>query len=355
VASAKGPLFVGNVAIAPEQIASSGTTLLVRDVMGRSLGQPTGAFWFLAPRAVVDADGVVHLVWAEPDRTTAPERTPWGALQPASLWAASYHASRGWSAAVQLYAGRFSWRKGLLDGIARDGDRLGFAIRGPRRTGEGLLFVTRHSGQWQVYVVDPGAGGAYLSAVLRGRTVILASIEADRSVGADQNSVFVRTSGDGGATWSPAHLVSRSGATPADNVRLRVTRDGTLLLLWSQTRQDGSQVLRLVWSNDQARSWSAPQDLPLPGPISTPQIVLDGCDRLYAAFEHPTSPGSHVDMATWRGQWQSPKHLPQADGGADLSLALGIDGRPVLYFSTQHGSTPQGHVIVSQPRRKLGR
>jgi hypothetical protein len=212
---------------------------------GQSVPAPPGDFSFLFPVGAASGE-TLWVVWAEPSKEQAAQPIPWFVLRPEALWAASWTPRAGWSTPRVVRQGPFMWIKGATDGLAESPGEFALAIARPAEAGGGLLFLTLNNGDFATSAI-PGTDGALMAPTgAFGPFRYVAFLNAREGVERDQNSVFIVTSHDGGASWSDPHLLSASGMNRADHVRLRVSGTGAVELTWLQTLPNSSIALSMI-------------------------------------------------------------------------------------------------------------
>ena len=244
---------------------------------GDELPLPEGSFTFARPRVVFDSSGRIHIFWAEPQPSNASSDTSTGAPDLGELYHGVYLGGSSavevngrrvtWSVPRSVYrAGQLGWYPGSADvHTSPDGTiHLAFSVHGPWnglvhiREGQGTRVITEFIEEAGLYPdLHIGADGRVFMAFIA---------PARDGPGWDANSVFFRRSVDGGRSWEPAVLVSRSGRNEAHEVRLVATEDGTLHLAWRQNTSGGSGA-EAVWhstSSDAGATWTRPRGLPFP-------------------------------------------------------------------------------------------
>jgi len=288
------------------------------DERGQSIGRPAGPFSFILPRAAVDASGRLHLLWGEP--AEAPRSRPayeWP-LQAVQVWTASYTPDGGWSVAEKLYQGEpIGWEFATLSDPSTTGSSeiVVAASRKATALGGGVLLARFDGLRWATSEVPfpwPLAGPLYPSAVVRVRRLFLAFISADPDADSDVNSVWLRASADGGASWEAPRLVSRSGSTPALDVHVLAGPNDELRFVWLQNvtveRGPGAPaVVRQMLSRDAGAAWLPPSDLGGAGPRGRVRAAVDRCGRTHVLFEDISrgADASRLAHAVWDGRWSA--------------------------------------------------
>jgi hypothetical protein len=309
-----------------------------------SIGVPRGRFAFYSPKAVLDAAGTLHVLWAEPEHPDSARRTRRDP-ELTSLWYASY-SHRRWSPAEKVYTtpGRLMWVADLEKLVVDSAGRLHATVfEWPRQAG--VIVLTRKDRRWTTSYV-PATSRAFYGSLAVGRegNLYLAYIALDTTVRRDAGSVFLTRSTDGGKTWAPAVQVSRSGQTQATSVRTLVAPDGRVHLVWGQNLSGGlvAEVLRHVASADSGRSWTRPSDLPIvPGFRSDLRAAMDGCGVVHVTYhdEHPPpNPGDQpigtgeLRYARWDGAWREADSPFPHLSVIYSDLARGPNGRVHLFL-----------------------
>lgn len=317
---------------APDTVRES--PLSIARLGGQGIGRPSGHFRFVSPRLLADRAGRLHLLWGEPVDASAPVTgSEWSRQHVTAIWTASYDPARGWSASRKVYDGP---EIGWADATSTDGDghpdrAAVVATVKTKRAWPGVLRVWRVNGDSVVSSIAEIYGSpAYQTVALSGDTSYLAYIATSREVlpgeigPHDNNSVWLQRSLDRGATWQKEILVSRSGDDPASQLRLHLTPDGTVHLLWRKDFSTGVSVIRHAESLDGGRNWSAPDDLhPSQSPFSNLHSVVDACGALQLVHEYmdPNTGNARLEVATWNGRWTRAEQLRfpgQRVGGAAI-------------------------------------
>jgi hypothetical protein len=151
----------------------------------------------------------------------------------------------------------------------------------------------------------------------------------------DLNSVWFTYSEDGGKSWAPAILVSRSGTRAARDPRLAVTSTGALHLFWGQNYTGGleTHALRHVSSTDGGLTWAAPVDLSAPYAPDQLLGVASANDRIYVLFTQ--SGGDKLAAAMWcGGQWRGVATLPTTQYFVGKAVIVeNTDGSPSVLWA----------------------
>ncbi|HEX6912655.1 MAG TPA: sialidase family protein [Longimicrobium sp.] len=336
---------VGNDIYLFDSLPSPPRPLIAVAIAGRDIGKPAGDFLFASPRAFVDSDGTLHVLWAEPGNDWRPVvREDWGTFRQhyASVWHAAYTPAAGWSRPGQVYASSLiTWYHGTADMVLDSAGTLhGVIADEEART---MFYLSFSHGAWQARPI-PGITHApvYMSiAVSRDGWVYVAYVDADRSVRGDGNSVFLVRSTDGGRTWLAPQLISRSGTDRATQTRVLAAPDGTMHLVWAKNLSGGlePQVIRHAASGDGGETWSPPQDVDIPDGLGTLHAAMDRCGAVHVVHE------SHVDVdeaqteqrrlfyARWNGGWSALESPFDDFNSTEADMVTGSDGSPSLVWS----------------------
>jgi hypothetical protein len=196
---------------------------------------------------------------------------------------------------------------------------------------ETVLFPRHPDRAWvDRFDVPTGAGDIWVGdvAMTRGRMAVATREDIQGFWG----TIRVRTSGDGGRTWSPA--VDVSGRGNAARQSLVAAPDGMLTLAWSQQEPGGfTQQLVVRRSRDGGVSWSAPVVVATPGGgvVGLPAIVTTDTAAV-VAFTDGATGEIWAQPLTGDGAPDGPpaavgtaRHLLYSDG-ALLDGALTIAG-----------------------------
>jgi hypothetical protein len=286
-----------------------------------TLPRPTGDFSFLGPRATVEANGQLRLVWGEPDESGVGHirAREWLVQRVTTLWTATLSMSGEWSAARVIYRDpSLAWpARGSSDNFGGT-DPLQAAVV-PSRTQSAWLDRTA-----RVHALPAETGYGYLSLHVDSDASYLSYIAAANldkvrpTVGpdgtllrSDQNSVFVASSKDAGVTWDPGRLVSLSGENPAYDVQVQVGRLHDVHLVWNQSLHSGASVIRHVVSTDGGVSWGRPDDLPLQGHVENIQTGIDDCGTIHVVYEDWSNGvgDTRLIYARWSGSWSNVEAL----------------------------------------------
>jgi hypothetical protein len=259
---------------------------------------------------------------------------------PATVWTATHEATSGWSAPQQvpLETDQPRWRRtGVADNLGNAALEQGIGLL-PMRPSPSLPYLRLGTdGSWHRITV--AALGAYATVASDGEWMVAAYAAADSEwarspanpTHEDANSVFVRSSRDGGATWSPPVLVQRGGTTPAQDVNVLLGDKREIHLIWAQATPSGNAIRHVV-SSDPAR-WPKPDDLPAAN-LKNMRAVIDSCGRVQLVAEDWSSGVDRTQLvaATWDGRWSAPVRLFADLEGMTPDLRTSSGGDPVLAF-----------------------
>lgn len=331
---------------------------------GGVLGSPPGAVGFFDPVMAVDRAGTLHVVWAEGQEGAASDpSTPFAHLSLTRVLHARYQAGEWGRASVIYRAAKIPWQRPLMSQLVVDrSDQLHLAFAAQRVPGPPSLVHLRTSEEgWRATEwsqplpagndrsadgpLIPATGGIYASAAAGpGSRLYLAFLSPARFTGGapvpggDSNSLWLKRSDDGGATWSPPVLVHQSG--PRGAYEPRIVSDGadTVHIVWQKDLDDapGPDAVWHSISTDGGQKWSEPGEIRAPGqsPFRNLRTTAVPGGELYIAFAS-VAPGDRQDeqifYSRWRGSaWSAPRPLrPESNvNGFDLTA----DGTGRLHF-----------------------
>jgi hypothetical protein len=311
---------------------------------GASLGAPSFNGWFAIPR-VARADSALMLVWGEP-ADTVPRKLAFVPNRLRTLWAATHPPEGGWTAPEKLLsASDISWPSGSLLTSAKTGRPQLTVPMLPEGARQPVVFyIARDAKSWR-HVRVPGTDGAVSSALGEAPdgTLVLAFVATDSSLSLDENSLFIATSSNAGATWSNPQLITRGGVR--DPVVL-FGPDDRLHVLWRQValREGGADVIRHVATQTLSRDivWSQPSDLHARPGFFRFTSVIDSCGTIHVVYEdwHGGEAGD-VDYASFReGVWSEPVHVLPGWLTVDPFLMIGDRGEISLFVLGHRGTAP---------------
>lgn len=232
------------------------------------------------------------------------------------------------------------WDTGFAGQVANSDSVAAIAVVRDIAGQSPALSLLRYIAQgWQVIPIPrtEGAGGS--CTALRGSTVYVAYTAAVDGAGRDMNSVFLVASDDLGQSWSPPRLISQSGEFPAGPLRLLVSGDSDLHLVWEQWTGGSTFVVRHRQSRDGV-AWSQASDLKLSGSFGNPQIILDRRGRLHLIHEDYPNGGEQGGLMTaiHADRWSEPAPLFPGFRALDPFVTAMADGTLALAFlSPGHG------------------
>jgi hypothetical protein len=281
---------------------------------GESIGRPSGSFNFVFPRAFVANDGSLHMVWGEP--AGGARDIHWQEWPPRAIvrvWTAAYSAG-GWGDPSLLYEGpELDWEGASIADRSNGSDLLA-VVAGPswRSVAREVMRFSFDGDRWSGTAIGvTGTVGGILSPAYaaRGNRHYLAFLGGGPQSG-DVNSVWLQSSNDSGVTWEAPHLVSRSGAAGAYEVKALIGPRNDLRLVWLQAVSGTAatsrpSIVRHRISSDHGANWSPPQDAGPPAWRAHLRAAVDQCARthvLYADF----SEGPELAKVAFRsldGDW----------------------------------------------------
>lgn len=320
-----------------------GPLLAIQLRTGSSIGKPSGRFWFVSPKAVMDAQNTLHVVWAEPDSVERISQVEWPTSPVTSLWYATYSRRVGWSAPREIHRVRgpdafLNWR-GESASIALDTDaRLHVAVED--FIGGGLFHVVVSDQVASQLVTDTGGSYAQLAIGPAGQ-VYIGYMGLGRESGGAGNDAFIVRSPDGGRTWSQPTLIPSSIREDVTRIRLLAAPDGVVHLLWGHSPNAGaitSSRISHVVSRDGGVSWFESEGLDIGREFHHLWAAVDRCGAVHVAFEAwDTGVGDmskkSIGYARRERTWTPAVYPFQTITPLELALAIGPDDRVRLFFS----------------------
>lgn len=325
------------------------------EVGGRALGRPSGRFMFVLPKGMVDARGVLHVLWAEPrGGPRAVSTFEWPPTHLSRVWAASYERRTGWSAPVQIYQGTpLNWAlASIVDDQTTPERYPGVVVpTWGQESGQGIFYLRLRNGRWEGSespISTQGSAG-YPALVRTGSRILLAYVSAAPDAPRDVNSVFLRRSDDDGRTWGPASLVSRSGAQAAHDLRAVRGNRGQVHLVWLRRLDEPSKigaarsVVRHVATHDGGATWSAPDDLGPAAARTGLRAAVDACGTVHVIYADRRMGADRVRLAhaTWKGRWFDAAVVFPSLTAVDADLHASADrGLMLAFLARAVASTP---------------
>jgi hypothetical protein len=316
---------------------------------GARLGAPSFDGWFAMPR-VAASESTLVLVWGEPADPT-PRKLAFVPNRLRTLWSATYTQGAGWSAPEKLLtAPDISWSAGTLLSGKTGRAQLAVPVL-PEGAGQPVVvYVARDAESWRQVRV-PGTEGALFSTLAEARdgTIVLAFVATDASRSLDENSLFITTSSNAGASWSTPRLITRGGVR--DPIIL-FGPDDRLHMLWRQIlmREDGDDVIRHVATKTLSRDLvlSDSADLRARPGFFRFTSVIDRCGTIHVAYEdwHGGGDVGDVDYASFRhGVWSDPVHILPGWLSVDPFLMIGDRGEVSLFLLGHQGTAPKARLL----------
>ena len=130
-------------------------------------------------------------------------------------------------------------------------------------------------------------------------------IVAYREIVAGEYQVYVRKSGDAGASWRPPKLMSTTEATAA--TWPKVTAQGnTVDLVWMEERDDGTARVLYARSTNAGQDWSAAMELSMTGRTGFPAVARAN-GKVVVAWTGAATGAVYVRVSTNGGSSFSPR------------------------------------------------
>lgn len=273
---------------------------------GTTIDGPAGAWWFAYPRAVTDAFGTVHVVWAEPvDHLPVDPTILRGALPPLrAVWYASLR-SGVWSSPRRIHHdGLIRWDDATASRLILDGqNRLHMAFAADDSSGWGMVYLSAsaapvrewHSVRWHL-----AAGVAYLDLAIgptnRAAIVFASAIASPRQ---RDNVLFLTQSMDDGSQWTPLSAISSPSEEPAIEPHVFWDRPSALKLQWVHQRADsftGGRMLYAKLTGTQNRRTET-RALSLVGATGRSRAAIDACGTIHVVTQAYLRGGTELRYA----------------------------------------------------------
>ena len=270
--------------------------------------RPPNTFALGTPRPVITPEKRLNLLWWPVDSTGESSRAD-------SLVWSEWNGDR-WSTPLRVprSPSRMEWGQLYVTAFATVGGRP-FLITtpgGPLTRGSTTVSWTPTGwkgrplfGHYQMYSTV---------AVLDDTTMVVSYVDAAKP---DGNTVFVRQSFDGGATWSKGTRVGPPASGAAYEPQILALSPGRLAVVWASGGTNVQDRIWLATSDDRGASWSVHDPFQAPrGIVSQRSVVAGG--NLYVALQQETPTGFRPALARWtEGRWNH-RWL------SDDSLAIGV-------------------------------
>lgn len=318
--------------------------LRVVTLSGQSLGAPPGNFVFVYPRSAVDMHGNLHVLWGEPDSSSAvPSEETLGDVPVTSLWHATWHNGI-WSRPRLVYRRKsVRWHLEQTSKLIAAGSELAlaFPLQSSRPGGlVGLLTFT--GGVWQATEIPNPTDAVYADVVALDRggfavAYVAAALPPPGEQEGQESTVFVTTSDVAGVHWNEPVAVGSASQFPAFQPVLLKGKREELHVIWTQ-HADGGTATTGLWharSDDRGKTWSSEPRLPLSVQVSHTAAIVDRCGTVHVGVMlHSSSiSGPRVGYTrVERGSWAPLTVLfPDRLGGFPV-MWLGVDGALHMLF-----------------------
>jgi hypothetical protein len=313
------------------------TNLHISTLSGRQLFIPQHPY-FLFPRAVVDRNGDLNLVWAEPDSSAKVDAFEFAEDIPvSSIWYVKWRRGIPTQAAVIYRHHGITWNFLQSSDLVVDSEG-GLHVAFPISVSEGgtVTVLNYVNNQWSSTTASPAAAPVYVSLAARSPELALAYVAAPNSGSAGgENGLYMLRSLDAGKSWSPRAEVADRSQIPAYEPNIRSGQHSKIHLVWTQHAPLSTETTAL-WhtsSRDTLR-WSSRDRLPLNVQISRPSSIIDRCGTVHVVAQIITENGSKLGYTRFaNGRWPPLVTLFPSRVGELPTLYIGQDADPyVLYY-----------------------
>ena len=270
-----------------------------------------GDFVFASPRAVVDRDGVLHVVWAEPDSSDRRGLSDLNLhrMRFTTLWHATFHKGH-WSRPEAIYhAWEIVWDVTNASNLIVDSSNalaLAFGADPRDHGGAVMAYLRLERHAWSVHELPFGLGPPiYVDlAALGARRIVIAYVTTNpaiQDINQPSNQLYIVRSTDAGRTWSDRMPLSRTEQGLAYRPRVVVDNRSTVHVIWIAGRNPHTLeagALLHATSTDGSH-WTDQRASPLSGLVSESQIAVDECDMIHVMMTRLENGGiilRHVRM-----------------------------------------------------------
>ena len=265
------------------------------------LSQPKGNFVFAKPKAFIDFQDRLHVVWAEPSQGE-PHDQYWRMGPLTDLWESMFTQRNGWSDAHKVYSDpSLAWTHTSNDNFVSIGEENFVAVTTP----SGYLSLLRYGASgWSVNPTTIKSDGFYLSLASINNTVFMGFAESTNG-GRSINNVRVVRSDDQGGTWKNVYSYSEDEVLVVSNMKLRAGANGAVHAVWIQGLVNGRSALRHVWSSDLGDHWSQTTDLPLVGAreFANPDFQIDQKGKVVVIYSEALPNELNLKNVSWDNGW----------------------------------------------------
>jgi hypothetical protein len=312
------------------------------------------AYWYAYPRAATDSEGVLHVMWAEPESAPSASRrdvrrSVIGGDDPRfrTLWYAQLRDGR-WSQPAQIFRTYgIEWHPQVSSQLLIDtAGRLRIAFPANDSTSSTLVYLgaaTPRTPQWrsQVWRFMGGVGYADLATGERGR-LALAVIKPPEPPESGRDLLYVMHSADGGSTWSALRRISRSAQEPAIEPHVFL-RDTIVNVVWT-SQPVGHFTDGIVWNASlvpEADDVRLSSGLPLSGATNGSRVAIDACGTVHFVVRQYKPPdGEVIAYARYDRNGWTPIEYPFEVGVSQPFIAVIRDTVRLLWSSVRRDSWP---------------
>lgn len=330
---------------------------------GRAEPAPSGTHWYAHPRAATDGDGVLHVMWAEPDLAPPPRRsdvyrdssrfrTLDGPLF-RSVWYA-YLRDGTWSQPAQVFrTSSLEWHPHVASQLVIDkAGRLGIAFPAEDSTSSMLVYLSAapsRTPEWgsRVWRFRGGVGYAAIASNDEGRLAI-AVVKAPEPPESGMNFLNVMQSTDTGSTWSPPRRVSRGTEEPAIEPHVFL-RETMVDVVWT-SQPVGEFTDGVAWRaslNPDGRDVSPGPGLRLAGTTNGSRVAVDACGTVHFVVPQYKPPRGTIAYARYDRNGWTPIEYPFDVPVSQPSIAVVGDTVRLIWSSVDTGAVPRATLMTA--------
>jgi hypothetical protein len=275
----------------------------------------------------MDASGVFHLFWVEPNKDSVKiyKKHSISFRNPAPPMIKLYNSNYkdgNWSKPEEIFEAKdiLFQDRSQSDLLAYNGKLYLVFYARIANKGNVLVFLMREHNGWHVKEMNkPAFWGVYVQMIHLpdSRKMLLALIAPNRNNPENRNSVFIARSNNDGKTWTKPKLIVPSGRKQAFDPQLLVLKKGVIHLLFDMaTTAGGSEEIWHLISTDGGTTWKMEARIKTHEEmLGGLQAVIDDYGDIHILFRSLERRRSPLYYMYWNKHlWSKPQKLSTGSG-----------------------------------------